>query len=263
MSYIRSKDSAIYYEEHGSGETLILLPGLLGTIESHWRRFIPDFAQHFHVIAADLRGHGRTDNPSAQLRLHQLVDDVFALYETLEIDSAHICGYSLGGYIGLAFGIQHPGRVRSLLMHGTKFFWTPEAVASTVKDFDAARILEKVPKWSMQLQNDHAPANGDEGWKGLLDAAKEFIGTMPSEGLTENAVRRADFRVLVSVGDADEMVPQVEASQLVSELPDAKLYVLPATRHPMQLVQKQPFLDAALSFIQGSSREASQSTTRD
>jgi pimeloyl-ACP methyl ester carboxylesterase len=249
MAYIRSKDSAIYYEEHGGGEPLILLPGLLGTIESHWRRFIPDLAKQFHIIAVDIRGHGRTNNPSAQLRLHQLIADLFSLYETLEIDSAHICGYSLGGYIGLAFGIRHPGRVRSLLMHGTKFFWTPEAVAATTEDFDAKRIMEKVPKWGAQLQQDHSHANGEETWKNLLGSAKDFIETMPTEGLTENGLKLANFPVLVSVGDADEMISQEEAQRLASVLPKGTLNVLTGTRHPMQHVQKIPFIEGALLFF--------------
>lgn len=250
MSFIRSKDSALYYEEHGSGEPLILLPGLLGTIESHWRRFIPDFAKHFHVIAVDLRGHGRTNNPSEQIRLHALLADLLSLYDSLEIDAARICGYSLGGYIGLAFGMQHPGRVNSLLMQGTKFYWTTEAVIFTIKEFDSERILKKVPRWGTQLQFDHSPANGDNGWRILLNSAKEFIETMPAEGLTESSLRLADFPVLVSVGDLDEMIPRSEAESLASALPNGRLNVFFNTQHAMQHVQKIPFLELSLSFFQ-------------
>lgn len=249
MSFIRSKDAVLYYEEYGSGEPLILLPGLLGTIDSHWRRFITDFARHYHVIAPDLRGHGRTNNPSGQLRLHMFAADLFRLYETLEIETARICGYSLGGYIGLAFGIQHPGRVHSLLMHGTKFYWTPEAVAQTVRDFDADAILTGIPHWADQLQKEHAPANGANGWKQLLASAREFIAAMPAEGLTEQSLKLARFPVRVSVGDSDEMIPRAEAERLTAALPDATLDILPDTPHPIRRVQKALFVKHALSFF--------------
>lgn len=249
MSFIRSKDSALYYEEHGTGETLILLPGLLGTIESHWRRFIPHFAEHFHVIAVDLRGHGRTDNPSSQLHLHTLVADLFAMYDSLGIESARICGYSLGGYIGLAFGIQHPGTVESLLLHGTKFYWTTGAVESAIREFDHDRIIQNVPAWAEHLQREHSPANGEEGWKHLLQQARKFIQTMPVEGLTPGALKLADFSVLVSVGDLDEMVPQAEAERLADALPYGMLNVFPNTRHPMPHVDMKMFLDIADSFF--------------
>ena len=249
MSFIRSKDSAVYFEEHGSGDPLILLPGLLGTIESEWRRFIQDFAQHFHVIAVDLRGHGRTNNPSGTIRLHTLVADLFALYESLGLDKARICGYSLGGYIGLAFGIQHPETVESLLMHGTKFYWTHEVVASTIREFDAGRIQRKTQEWAEQLQREHSSANGIEGWKHLLHSARELIETMPSEGLTPTTLTLADFPVLVSVGDTDELIPQLEAKRLVSLLPYGLLHVFPDTRHPMRRINKKAFLDIAYSFF--------------
>lgn len=249
MSFIQSKDAAIYFEEHGSGSPLILLPGLLGTIEGHWRRFIPDLARRFHVIAVDLRGHGRTNNPSQHIHLHTLVADLFALYETLGIDDASICGYSLGGYVGLAFGIQHPGRVQSLIMHATKFFWTPDAVSSTAREFDPDAIAEKVPHWAEQLRREHTSTDDAHGWKNLLKQAQAFIETMPAEGLSEQALRLANFPVLVTVGDADELIPVGEADRLAAVLPYGMRHVFPATRHPMPKLDKRLFLDIAYSFL--------------
>jgi pimeloyl-ACP methyl ester carboxylesterase len=194
MPLIRSKTATIYYEEYGSGETLILLPGLLGTIESNWRRLIPDFAEYFHVVAVDLRGHGKTNNPSHELRLHHLVTDLFSLYETLEIDKARICGHSLGGYVGLAFGVQNPGTVESLMMHGTKFYWNTEAVRSAIRDLDAGRIVENVPQWAEQLQREHAPANGLTGWRTLL-RPKSSSRPCPPKGLPHT---RSSLRIFQS-----------------------------------------------------------------
>jgi pimeloyl-ACP methyl ester carboxylesterase len=254
MSYIRSKDAAVYYEEHGSGETLILVPGLLGTIESHWRRFIPEFAKYFHVIAVELRGHGRTNNPSGHLHLHALVADLFAVYESLEIDTAHICGYSLGGYIGLAFGIQHPGTVKSLMMHGTKFYWDDPAIAAAIHELSAESILLHVPAWGEQLRREHAAANGEDGWKILLASSAEFLRRMLAEGLTENALKLANFPTLVSVGDADEMVSVQETEMLGATLPYGMVHTFPDTRHPIHKLDKKFFLDIAFSFFNATHR---------
>lgn len=249
MAYIRSKDVTLYYEEYGTGEPLILLPGLLGTIERHWRRFIPTFARHFHVIAVDLRGHGRTDNPSGVLRLHALVGDLFALYETLDLDSARMCGYSLGGYIGLAFGVQHPGRVHALMMHASKLYWTPTAAKAMAEDFDAETIAQKVPHWAKQLQADHA-FGSEDAWRTLLRSAREFIATLPAEGLSEQSLRLAQFPVLVTVGDADELIPRSEAERLAAALPNGMLAILPDTPHPLQRVKKEVLMHRALVFFQ-------------
>ena len=249
MSFILSKDAALYYEEYGSGETLILLPGLLGTIESHWRRFIPDLARYFHIIAVDLRGHGKTNNPSGRLTLSAFIEDLHTLYDSLQIDRASLCGYSLGGYIGLAFGLQNPFKVRSLLMHGTKFFWTEAAIQAATKDFDPATIMQKVPAWGETLQRDHEPGNDIDGWKQLLKTSGEFIESMQHNGLPHENLSRAVFPIAVSVGDSDEMIPREEAERLVRLLPNARLHIMENTKHPMQSVQKGPFVDFAQSFL--------------
>lgn len=248
MSYILSKDAALYYEEYGSGRTLILLPGLLGTIESHWRRFLPEFSRHFHTVAVDLRGHGKTNNPAGKLRLEMLVDDLHALVDTLQIERALICGYSLGGYIGLAYGLRHPGKIPALIMHGTKFFWTEQAVSAMIAQLDPESIMAKVPAWGQALQRDHQPANGTDGWRHLLLASAEFIRSLSEDGLNEATLALADFPILVSRGDADEIIPQEEAERLVSLLPNAAQRVLLDAKHPLQSVRKEALVEMVLEF---------------
>ena len=72
---------------------------------------------------------------------------------------------------------------------------------------------------------------------------------MPVEGLTPGALQHADFPVLVSVGDSDEMVPRTEAERLADALPYGMLNVFPNTRHPMPQVDMKMFLDIADSFF--------------
>lgn len=249
MSLILSGDATIYYEEYGSGDPLVLLPGLLGTIETDWRRFISGFSDQFHTIAVDLRGHGRTNNPSGSLRLQLFVDDLHTLLDTLQIEKAYICGYSLGGYIGLAFGLEHAGSVRGLVMHGTRFFWSPEAALETQARMDPDSISIKLPQWET-LRREHSPGAGVEGWKDLLASGREFIGSIVDEGISLRALARARFPILVSVGDADDMVPHAEAEQLANSLPNASLLVLENTRHPIQTVSTSRFVTAVTSFFQ-------------
>ncbi len=247
------------------GEPLILLPGLLGTIESHWRRFIPEFAKQFHTITVDLRGHGRTNNPSGRLRLQTLVDDLHCLCDTLQIGRPYICGYSLGGYIGLAYGLQHPGKVRALVMHGTKFYWSNETISAMVKDLNAETIMQKIPAWGETLQKDHAPANGTAGWRALLAAGRELVELMEKDGLPESALSLVEFPVLISLADADEMIPLQDAKRLVNALPRSTLSTMENSKHAMQSVPTKPFIEHTVSFF-GSShfvKDASQSTRKE
>ncbi|MEM0049029.1 MAG: alpha/beta hydrolase [Candidatus Bathyarchaeia archaeon] len=62
MPNIKVGDVTFHLEESGKGNHLILLHGLLRSIESDWKRFIPSFSREYRVIAVDMRGHGLTDN---------------------------------------------------------------------------------------------------------------------------------------------------------------------------------------------------------
>jgi pimeloyl-ACP methyl ester carboxylesterase len=237
MSLILSKDAALYYEEYGSGESLILVHDFLGSLETEWRRFIPMFARHFHTIAFDLRGHGKTNNPSGKLHLKTLVDDLHVLYDTLQIEQANICGNGFGGYIALAYGLQHPGRVRGLIMHGTRFFWNDVSTRAALEHLEA------------DDQRKYTQGNTQADRQLLLAEAKECLVTISQEAIPEDAVTLTDFPVLVSIGDLDEMIPRNEAEQLAQMIPNARLSVLENTRHPLRTVQSVSFLERAVTFF--------------
>lgn len=253
MSLIRSLDAAIYYEEYGSGEPVVLLPGLLGSIESHWRRSIPEFSKFFHAIVADLRGHGRSNNPGGVLSLDLLLYDVDALLDSLQFERASVCGYSLGGYIGLTYGIRHPGKVRSLVMHATKSYWTGDAVSASLRGLDSGAIGAKIPAFGELLKQDHEPGNGLDGWRSVLSSAGLLIRDMPEKGIAEETLALADFPVLVSVCESDEMIPGAEARRLAEGLPRASTHILDGCKHPMQSVPKPAFVEAAMGFLSAQS----------
>ena len=123
-------DTAINYEVHGAahGETLLLLPGLLGSL-GQWQRFIQPLSAGFRVILMDLRGHGRSENKQPALEPARMAQDIAGLLDHLGVEQVHVAGYSLGGYLGLMLHLSQPRRVCTLLLHATKFYWSGEAVA--------------------------------------------------------------------------------------------------------------------------------------
>jgi len=84
-----------------------------------WHTWVPHLSRHYRVIRADLRGHGESPvdfDPAAGSTLEGYVDDVLAVMNELELASAHYCGESFGGIIGMALAAQHPERVRTLML---------------------------------------------------------------------------------------------------------------------------------------------------
>ncbi len=238
--------SDINYEQFGSGSKpyLLLLPGLLGAISSQWRPFLKPLAEQYRLILVDLRGHGRSQNNAPTLNVTQMAEDISGLLDHLNVERLHIAGYSLGGYLGLMLALGQPRRVASLLMHATKFYWTPDAVAKMQQQLDPDIMAQKVPTYADQLVKDH----GGRQWRTLVRQAAELTASLVEKGIAERQLINAQLPVLVSVGDRDELVPLPEAFRLSRALPNGELLVLPNTRHPLQTVRLVPLLPMMQAF---------------
>ncbi|TVR33069.1 MAG: alpha/beta fold hydrolase [Nitriliruptor sp.] len=93
---------------------------------SNCRQFAPQFAtlaERYRLIAPSLRGHGRSDTPSAPtlegFTVARLAEDVLAVLDHLEVERAHLVGNSLGGLVGFELATTRPGRLTTLTTFGT------------------------------------------------------------------------------------------------------------------------------------------------
>jgi pimeloyl-ACP methyl ester carboxylesterase len=232
--------SVINFEVMGSSDKrpLLLLPGLLGSIQSQWRTFAKNLATDYRVVLMDLRGHGLSTNKTAELRPDIMVQDILGLLDHLQIDHVHVAGYSLGGYLGLILAQNQPRRVGSLLIHATKFYWTEEASTKMRQQLDPDKMAEVVPTYADQLVQEH----GGRHWRELVRQAADLVGWLSQYGLSESIVTNIRTPTLVSVGDRDELIPLNEAHRLSRLLPQGGLLTLPGVRHPFQTIPTIPLL---------------------
>src|SRR5262245_19161508 len=105
----------MYYEVHGSGEPVVLLHGSFMTISNNWTGWIGGFSKTRKVIAIEMQGHGRTADIKRDFSYENLADDVAALLDHLQIPSADLIGYSLGGGVAMMCAIRHPEKVRKVV----------------------------------------------------------------------------------------------------------------------------------------------------
>jgi 3-oxoadipate enol-lactonase len=114
----RCNDIDVAWFEAGRGETLILIHGLADDHRA-WRRTLPDLMLHYRVVMYDLRGHGGTSLGQPEGTLTQLGADLASLMDATGVDGAHIAGFSLGGTIAMRMAIDHPAKVRGLVLVAT------------------------------------------------------------------------------------------------------------------------------------------------
>lgn len=115
MAFKNCNGINIYYEIKGKGIPLILISGLGGD-HFFWGSSLATLSKHFQVITFDTRGIGQTDAPKDSYSLEIFADDLVALMDELQIDKAHILGFSMGGNIALTLALKHPERISKLIL---------------------------------------------------------------------------------------------------------------------------------------------------
>ena len=94
------------------------MPGLSG-VGSFWAPQVADFKRDFRVVIHDHRGTGQSTHSRITYSVEQMAADVLKLMDALGIDAAHFVGHSTGGAIGQILAIEHPRRLKSLVLSAT------------------------------------------------------------------------------------------------------------------------------------------------
>jgi 3-oxoadipate enol-lactonase len=115
MAFIENRGAKIYWDERGQGAPILLIMGL-GYPSDMWFRTRPVLDQHYRTIALDNRGVGRSSMPEGPYPIETMASDALAVLDAAGVDRAHVFGISMGGMIAQELTLQHPDRVRSLLL---------------------------------------------------------------------------------------------------------------------------------------------------
>ncbi|MFN7703642.1 MAG: alpha/beta fold hydrolase [Chryseotalea sp.] len=111
----------IYYEEHGKGDTLLLLHGNSQSVKSFSNQ-IPELSKYFFVIAMDSQGQGNSSKDDRRMSYELMAEDVNSFLESKKIRTTNILGWSDGGNIGLILAMKHPDKIKRLATMGANLF---------------------------------------------------------------------------------------------------------------------------------------------
>ena len=102
------------YNRQGEGEALLIIHGLFGS-SRNWKTLAGRFAENYQVITPDLRNHGDSFHAPG-MSYQDMAQDILALMQALDIDSAHIIGHSMGGKVAMKLAHDDPQRVKKLVV---------------------------------------------------------------------------------------------------------------------------------------------------
>lgn len=204
-------DIELHAIEKGEGPVLFLLHGN-GSEAAYFAAQIPHFAQRYHVIALDTRGHGASPAGTAPFTISQFADDLADYMDAHGIEQAHILGFSDGGNIALVFALRHPDRALSLILNGANLFF--DGLEPAIQDEIRA-----------DFERSHADEDHDPEAKHIADLQRLM---MDEPNIDPEELARLAMPALVIVGD-DDMVKHEHSELIARSLPHAELRVIKGT----------------------------------
>jgi len=245
-------------------------PGLLflhgGSAHCHWfDAAAPAFADRFHVLALDQRGHGESQWPDPPAyRTRDFCDDLRGLMAAVGWERMVLVGHSMGGHNAMAFAAWHPERVRGVVIVDSRPSIPPERLAEwqarlrsrPLRTYESAesavarfRLLPEETVADPALLRHLACAGivkRDGRWVYRFDPACN--GTrQPVDAWPLLAGIRAP--TLIVRGERSPILPRRTAAEMVERIPAARLEEIPGTYHHLMLDRPDAFVSALGRFL--------------
>jgi len=248
----------IRYIDRGKGEPIVLLHGGTSNLES-WVKggVVPNLQKDFRVIAYDARGAGKSDKPRDPAGYgRQQALDVVRLLDALQIQRAHIVGFSLGGSTVAQLLTLHPERFLTATQVAAAGR-SPEAANDPRIEIEAAEIEKKNISRSRLYRQ--APPNAkptEEVYRQReaqcrVDPDFNQYSTAASlrgyrdQAVTPEEMKAVKVPTLGVVGSLDHALKEMQ--ELKKLRPDMKLIVLEGVSHTGATgIQNQPELIVAI-----------------
>lgn len=261
-----SHGAQLYYEEFGSGEPLILVHG--HSLDSRmWDEQFFVFAQKYRVVRYDCRGYGRSSEQSEELPfLHAA--DLVTLMDSLRIDSAHIVGLSMGGFITADMLVYAPGRMRSAVLANGHFRRSP-GPSEPVSDEEeserdkaiAAVQAEGLDVYKQRWFESLMTSGGSqverirnslwmmiEDWTGWQATHKEVRLLLGNDGIRMVEELQPDVPTLILRSEVFSDV-KVKRPGFMNHLPNSRMEVIYDAGHMVNMERPKEFNDVVIQFL--------------
>jgi len=243
----------LWYDTRGDGEPLLLVHGFMG-IGANWRHVFPTDPEGFRLVVPDLRGHGRSTNPSGTFTFRQAALDLFALVDELRIDRFKAIGLSGGGIALLHMATLQPARVQSMVLVSTPPYFPPQAKAIQ------RRYSEDMIPESQRAAIRAFHEGGEQQFQALIEHTRRMAVNDEDVMFTPAVLGRVTADTLIVFGDresvgAEPLYPVSLAFELHAAIKGAFLWVVPNGGHgPIFGAHAAAFASASIAFLRGAWR---------
>jgi 3-oxoadipate enol-lactonase len=252
--------TVIYYETWGRGEPLLLISGLATDLRI-WACQRLVFGRRFRCIALDNRGSGRSDKPAGPYTLEQMAADAVAVLDAEGVDSAHVLGHSMGSSIAQVLAVEHPDRLRSLVLAGAACRHTPWRI-ELLEAWRETALTSGVHRWARRAFPHLLGPRTARTFGLFINLLWPIILQQPShafDGQIQAVLGAPDcdrgrlaavtVPTLVVAGAKDTLTTPADAAEVTSLIPDARLVTLKGAGHGLMLEAAPDFNAVVLDFL--------------
>ena len=273
IRYARNGDVNIAYQVFGEGPPdLVFVGGFVSHLEVMLesplvRRFMERLAGFARVIAWDKRGQGLSDRLGQPPMLEQSMDDLRAVMNAAESDSAALFGISEGGPTSALFAGSFPERVTHLILYGTY------ARITAADDYPVGVPRDRMDRWLERTVSEWGGPVGVEMWAPSVAGDEEFAawwahllrsGTSPGAALqlmrmyldldVRAALTAITAPTLILQRTGDRVAPVAFGRALAAGIPHARYVELPGDDHLAFTGDQDAILDEVEEFVTGTRR---------
>lgn len=262
MKWLDVNGVSLRYELSNSNPLvpLVLLVHELGGCLESWDETLPAFQRNFRTLRYDQRGFGQSEKVKGTLVLDDMVGDIVALLDALDIKTpVHVAGSALGAGIAAAFAARHPARVARLVIQSLVTRSNP-----ATRDHMLARALE-VESGGMRAQ---VNASLDRSYPENLRGNRARFETYRTRWITNDpygfaAVNRMllDMNIDAELGNITaptmligcqyDVLRPLELERSLAKLVPGVKYVEAESGHFMHVQTPELFMQLALPFLAG------------
>ena len=235
-------DAELYYEKHGSGEPLVCLHNFSGNSRDRFARLLPILSRQFECYLVDLRGHGRSTNPTNNWTKEQFSRDIIEFCKQIGLDSAFFLAASSGAMTTLRVARYAPQLVKKMVLDSGTYM-IPEA---------SRRFYKEPSVLKPSLQDIYAKGNeiyGKEYGKVLAQAFYDFRLPESDINIPIEWLSEIQSPALILHGDRDLFFPVYIPVAMKRAIPNSALSVFPNTEHIVMEFYPEQVAELSVDFF--------------
>jgi valacyclovir hydrolase len=252
MAWFEHGTSRIYYEEQGSGDPVLVVPGFAGSIEEFSALREALVAAGYRVIAADLPGSGRSEPQPRTYTVTYYEEDAHAfaaLLQHLTTGPAHLIGFSDGGEMSLLMAALMPGVARSVIT------WGAAGVLNDPEGHLGDAMYNVIDHPIPPLQGFHdflIATYGEANARAMTQSAVVAIRDIIKQRGGDISLSKADSitcPVLLISGEHDFFAPPALTSQLAARIRAAEVLVAEGAEHNVYMDRPEWLTQTILDWL--------------